>query len=132
MKMLNSKHIASFLLLSLFMFFAIGTGDEEGSDGSDSGEIVKNSSWDSSVSQVEAYLDHNLNDPGSVEYELWSAVEKCEDDKGRCAGQDIGTFYVRCRYRAKNGFGAMIIQDQVFYMDKDDGHVLYALPYVGK
>ena len=80
-------------------------------------EKVKNSDWDGSVSQIESFLEKNLNDPDSYESIEWSEVIK--NDKG---------YVVRHKYRAKNGFGALIIQNQIFYLDFD-GNILDVKEY---
>ncbi len=56
------------------------------------------------VFQVEAYLDKNLRDPGSRQSIEWSRLYPLPD----------GKYYVRHKYRAKNGFGAMVIEDRSF------------------
>ncbi len=71
-------------------------------------EIVSNSAWDGSVSQVKEYLRKNLNDAKSVEYVEWSPVFKFEDGSG---------FAVRCKYRAKNSFGAYVLEEKLFKLD---------------
>lgn len=70
-------------------------------------EIVKNDSWDASVSQVKGYLKANVNDPNSLEFVEWSQAIKQGDG-----------FIVRCKYRGKNGFGALVLEEKLFYMDK--------------
>lgn len=71
-------------------------------------EVVFNSPWDGSVYQVKGWLKDNSNDPKSLEYIEWSPVIKT----------DTG-FLVRCKYRGRNGFGALILAEQLFLMDKD-------------
>lgn len=69
-------------------------------------EIVSNSPWDGSVHQVESWLRENLKDPDSLEIIEWSPV------------QAVGTgFAVRCKYRAKNGFGGYVIEQKLFHLD---------------
>jgi predicted nucleic acid-binding Zn ribbon protein len=70
-------------------------------------EIVRNSSWDSSVSQVRVWLKENLNDPKSLEFIEWSKVVK----------NGNGSFKVRVKYRAKNSFGGYIVNNQVITLD---------------
>ena len=70
-------------------------------------EIVMNSPWDSSVSQVEDYLKGNLKDPDSYQAIEWSSVNK----------KDNGNFIVRHKYRAKNSFGGMVISNAIFTLD---------------
>ena len=69
---------------------------------------VKNNGLDASVYQVEQYLKNNLRDPDSYEPMEWSAVQKTEDG-----------YSVRHKYRARNGFGGMNIENQIFYLDED-------------
>lgn len=71
-------------------------------------EIVFNSEWDGSVKQVEDYLKNTLNDPDSYKSVEWSPV-----GKSATAGQ----FFVRHKYRAKNGFGGVVTKDQIFTLD---------------
>ena len=68
--------------------------------------IVRNVASDASVKQVKEYLASHLNDAASVQYVEWSAVYKREDG-----------FLVRCKYRAKNSFGAYVLANQAFLMD---------------
>ncbi len=85
-------------------------------------EIVYNSRWDSSVSQVEKYLKQNLEDPKSYESIEWSPVVKLDAD-------DLQhKFIVRHKYRAKNSFGGYVISNQMFYLDKH-GYVLKSMEY---
>jgi len=74
-------------------------------------EIVYNSAWDSSVYQVERYLKKHLKDPGSYDGIEWSKVISVNHDTCRYA--------VRHKYRAKNSFGGYVIENQLFYLDKE-------------
>ena len=69
-------------------------------------EIVSNSAWDASVWQVKDYLRANVRDPDSLQFAEWSAIVKKGDG-----------FYVRCKYRAKNGFGGYEVLNQIFFLD---------------
>lgn len=80
-------------------------------------EIVQNSKWDGSVSQVEGYLKVNLKDPKSFEAIEWSEVVKT--GKG---------YMVRCKYRAKNSFGGYAIENKVFMLDQK-GSVISAFDH---
>jgi len=80
--------------------------------------LVTNSSWDASVYQVTDYLKDNLLDPESVEYIEWSPVVENDD----------GTYLVRVKYRAKNSFGAYIIENQIFVLDQE-GKVMNVADY---
>lgn len=79
---------------------------------------VENSAWDSSVWQVEKYLEKNLNDPKSYEGIEWSEVTKTGSDG----------FMVRHKYRAKNSFGGYVIANQVFHLDSE-GNVIEVVDY---
>lgn len=70
-------------------------------------ETVFNSAYDGSVIQVERYLKRTLKDPGSFQAIQWYPVQK-----------DLEGFTVRVRYRAKNSFGALVIEDGVFLLDR--------------
>lgn len=67
---------------------------------------VKNSGWDGSVKQVEDYLERTLRDPDSYESIEWSEVKEKSDG-----------YYVRHKYRAKNGFGGYVVTNQLFHLD---------------
>lgn len=84
-------------------------------------DVVTNSSWDASVKQVDKWLRDNLNDPKSLEIVEWSKVVKTEDGSG---------YLVRCKYRAKNSFGAMVLENKIFALDKD-GAVIYSEDWTG-
>ena len=68
---------------------------------------VKNSQWDGSVYQVEAYLKKNLLDPDSYQGIAW----------GKVTPKD-GGYSVYHRYRAKNGFGGYVIHEDMFFIDQ--------------
>lgn len=68
---------------------------------------VKNNKWDGGVKQVKDYLMNSyLRDPDSYESIEWSEVKRKDDG-----------FYVRHKYRAKNGFGGYVIANQLFHLD---------------
>ena len=68
---------------------------------------VKNSAWDGSVKQVKEYLKNSyLRDPDSYESIEWSEVKRKDDG-----------YYVRHKYRAKNGFGGYVVANQLFHLD---------------
>ena len=75
---------------------------------------VKNSGLDASVYQVEQFLYDNLKDPDSYDPIEWSAVQKTKNG-----------YYVRHKYRARNGFGGMNIENKIFYLDKDGNVTRY-------
>lgn len=80
-------------------------------------EIVYNAGSDGNVKQVEKYLKDNLNDPNSYQPIEWSKVVK-----------NGSMFKVRHKYRAKNGFGALMIYNQVFTVDSI-GNVIFVYDY---
>jgi hypothetical protein len=57
------------------------------------------------VSQVQEYLKATANDADSIKYLEWSRVEKTRHG-----------YSVRCKFRAKNAFGAYILHNKVFEM----------------
>lgn len=107
------KLFLSAVVIGAFLFSAAGSGDEDSSSTNETKEVVYNSSWDGSVRQVKDYLKNNLKDPDSYEGIEWSNVVK----------QGDGSFRVRHKYRAKNGFGGYVIENKVFVLD-DNGNVI--------
>lgn len=67
---------------------------------------VKNNKWNGGVKQVEDYLESTLRDPDSYESIEWSEVKTKSDG-----------YYVRHKYRAKNGFGGYVVANQLFHLD---------------
>lgn len=67
---------------------------------------VKNNKWNGGVKQVEDYLERTLRDPDSYESIEWSEVKQKADG-----------YYVRHKYRAKNGFGGYVVTNQLFHLD---------------
>lgn len=81
--------------------------EESSSPSTVSSVEVKNSGWDGSVKQVKEYLKYSyLRDPDSYESIEWSEVKRKDDG-----------FYVRHKYRAKNGFGGYVVANQLFHLD---------------
>ena len=85
--------------------------DRENSSTSTSTSIrhadVKNNKWNGGVKQVEDYLKYTyLRDPDSYESIEWSEVKEKTDG-----------YYVRHKYRAKNGFGGYVVANQLFHLD---------------
>lgn len=74
-------------------------------------EKVWQSEWDGSVYQVVAYLKKNLVDPKSYEGIEWSPLTKLDAVEYK--------YSVRHKYRAKNSFGGYVIENRVFFLDKD-------------
>ncbi len=69
-------------------------------------DAVVQNGWDGSIYQVERWLKQNANDPHSLEFIEWSNLKK----------SDLG-YAVRCKYRAKNGLGAFVIENKLFYLN---------------
>ena len=68
---------------------------------------VKNNKWNGGVKQVEDYLKYTyLRDPDSYESIEWSEVKEKADG-----------YYVRHKYRARNGFGGYVVANQLFHID---------------
>ncbi len=70
--------------------------------------VVVNSGWDGSVQQVKRFLDKTLKDPASFEAIEWGKVTHT------CDG-----YFTWVKYRARNGFGGMVISWQAFTLDKN-------------
>lgn len=81
-------------------------------------QIVSNSAYDGSVRQVEEWMKKNLNDPGSLQVVEWSPVVKTEQ----------GNFVVRCKFRAKNAMGGLVLQNKAFILGPT-GIVMAATDY---
>ena len=69
-------------------------------------QVIYNNSWDGSVQQVEHWIKKNINDADSFKADEWSPVIKVDDG-----------FIVRCRFRAKNAYGAYMLSNAVFKLD---------------
>jgi len=70
---------------------------------------------DGSVEQVKRYIEREANDPASVAFVEWSPLEK------------IPTGYrVRVKYRAKNGFGALMLESRDFELSESGDFVAAA------
>lgn len=79
------------------------------------GERPYQSEYSKKVTEVEIYLSRVLNDPGSYEHQT------CSDVVG------TGNFWVvECSYRARNRFGAMVLDAQRFFIRH--GQVVRAKP----
>lgn len=74
-------------------------------------EVVWQSEWDGSVYQVVAYLKETLKDPKSYDGIDWSPLAKLETGEYK--------YSIRHKYRAKNSFGGYVIENHVFFLDKD-------------
>jgi hypothetical protein len=130
-KLTNGCGVGCLLVIALLV--VIGSFSSGGSSGSSSparsnsssntsisrpAEMVINSAWDGSVSQVKTWLKANLKDPKSLECIEWSKVSKQSD----------GGYMVRVKYRAKNGFGGYVVENKVFFLDST-GTVLYNIDF---
>lgn len=84
---------------------------------------ITNSEYDGSVPCVEDYIKEHLNDPSSYESVEWTKVVKLDTSFARLySGAQYATV---AKYRAKNGFGALVLQKTMFYFT-DYGKVVYA------
>ena len=68
--------------------------------------VVVNNGWNGGVHQVEQYLKRHLKDPDSFQAIEWSPVRRS------CEG-----YAVRVKYRARNSFGGMVIEEKLFRLD---------------
>ena len=84
-------------------------GQSQGNTAPSPPQPVRNSDWDGSVKQVKDYLRHVLHDPDSIKYQDWSPVTAVDTP--------THAYMVRCRYRAKNAYGAYVQENQIFYLD---------------
>jgi hypothetical protein len=67
----------------------------------------ESSSWDGVAYCVKSYLKSNLHDPKSLKIQNAYTITR--------AGED---YIQRVKYRAKNAFGALILEDKVFFMGR--------------
>ena len=72
-------------------------------------KLVINRDPKGSVWQVETWLEDNVNDPKSLEYLEWGPVQKTK----------LGNYSVVLKYRGKNAFGALVIQQTVFFLNNE-------------
>lgn len=72
------------------------------------GNAPKQSAFDGSVLAVEKYIKANSKDPNSIEYVEWTKVTPSDE-----------FWAVRCKFRGKNSFGAMVLQNQWFYIQNE-------------
>ena len=81
------------------------------------GNVTRYTDYDdaSVYQQVEQFLDDHLKYPDSYESIEWSPVQKTEN----------GYYYVRHKYRARNGFGEMKIENKIFYLDENGNVIRY-------
>lgn len=99
------------LIIVALVCYAVFT--DKGKTSTNTNQTVYNNSLDASVSQVEDYVKENSNDPSSYEPVSWSEVFKLNNT------EEIGfaCFQVRHKYRAKNAFGAIILEEKLFKLD---------------
>lgn len=72
------------------------------------------------IGGVKSYLKQEyLKDPKSYQEIEWSQI----------GTNSAGQLYVRHKYRAKNSFGGYVIEERIFYLDKQ-GYVLRSEPYI--
>lgn len=72
------------------------------------------------IGGVKSYLKlEYLKDPKSYQEIEWSQI----------GTNSAGQLYVRHKYRAKNSLGGYVVEERIFYLDKQ-GHVLRSEPYV--
>lgn len=69
-------------------------------------QVVQNSAYDGSVRQVEEWMEKNLDDPGSFKAVEWSPVVTTAQ----------GNYVVRCKFRAKNKMGALVLENKAFIL----------------
>ena len=67
---------------------------------------------------VKSYLRETLKDPSSYQEMEWSQIGENPN----------GQLYVRHKYRAKNGLGGYVVEEKIFYLDKE-GNVIWAKDY---
>ena len=111
------KRIVIIIIVSFF-FSIILNHSNTSSNNMSSHEIVKNSSWDSSVWQVKSWLKKAVKDPSSLEFIEWSSVFDEND----------GGFSVIVSYRAKNSFGGYVVERKKFFLNSS-GRVKYYIEY---
>lgn len=73
------------------------------------GNAPKQSAFDGSVLAVEKYIKANSKDPNSIEYVEWTKVTPSDE-----------FWAVRCKFRGKNSFGALVLQNQWFYIQNEN------------
>lgn len=77
------------------------------------GPKPENSPYDGRVEAADAYLRSHLNDYDSSEYVEWSKVIKTTFGSEEY-------WAVKLKLRAKNAFGAYLLKDVIFYMQKGE------------
>lgn len=102
--------LLAIIALIVVSVFAAGVFNDstEPQEKEESVAVVHNDELDGSVRQVTQFLKKNLNDPESYESVEWGQVTENPHTKW---------FIVRHKYRAKNGYGATQIYNQIFTLD---------------
>ena len=99
--------LLAIIALIVVSVFAAGVFNDS-TDPQEKEAVVHNDELDGSVRQITQFLKKNLNDPGSYESVEWGPVTENPHTKW---------FIVRHKYRAKNGYGATQIYNQIFTLD---------------
>lgn len=73
------------------------------------GPRPENNGWNGAVQEVADYIKSHAHDPDSIEWDRWT-----EPHGVRRAGEVY--WGIRVIYRGKNALGALVRQDQMFYM----------------
>ncbi|HEV2694734.1 MAG TPA: hypothetical protein VG347_17700 [Verrucomicrobiae bacterium] len=102
--------IACAVCLITFVWAMRGTSDSQAATWKPS---VSQSVWDGSVSEVKQCIATRANDPSSLSYQNWNVVEAY----GEKTKVDVD-------YRAKNGFGALVLSHATVYFDTN-GKITY-------
>ena len=97
------------VVLIIGFFFVLFLIDEFNLSKKPPREAVYNSESDGSVWEVKLWLKQHLNDPDSVQYIEWSTVRKTK----------AGNLVVRVKFRAKNSYGAYVIAQKLFVLDRN-------------
>lgn len=109
---------AIFIVIYIISQLSPKNSNDKSSSSSSTKEVVENSAWDGSISQVKSWLKNNLRDPDSLQFIEWSPAQKLND----------GSFMVRTKFRAKNGFGGYEVNNKLFHLDSS-GNVISAADY---
>lgn len=72
---------------------------------------VHQSRWDGSVKQVVDYIKEHAHDAKSYESVQWDTLYLDESGTGK--------YFIRHKFRIKNGFGALRLTSMKFYLDAD-------------
>lgn len=75
------------------------------------------SQWDGSVNAVERWVKKNARDPKSVEFVTWSTLREVKYNE----------WEITCKWRARNAYGGMVINEGKFKLDDKGGCVPISL-----